>query len=416
MRGRHRLSSPSPVGGLAVALLFVTAAGVAVPNASGATPAPLCTFTASVSASPASGATPLLVQFNASVSSGTPTAYAWAFGDGTFWNASGAGSSTPFHRYAAPGTYAVSVTITEPGCGSTASTAVTVAPGLVEVLLSATPTSGPAPLHVRFNVSIAGGTGTYVTVNWTFGDGGAGLGVGLEYTYERPGTFSASVTVEDSGHHLGNATVSISASGPAVSANAWEPWVLPVIGGAIAFVVAVAVAQLRRRRGGRPARPPFPPSPTIDASGTSRSADPYATPEADTADSTAPRAAEPDLARLGSVNAPPPVAERRQLSRAVLLHVGGQGRLGPDEIAPPGLTQAGMAESLGVGQNSLTNVLRRFVAAGVLTQDLRHVRGRPRRLRVYSLTARGEALYQDIRRSRPLHVAPARESRSESAP
>lgn len=108
----------------------------------------------------------------------------------------------------------------------------------------------------------------------------------------------------------------------------------------------------------------------------------------------------PLAAESGTAAPSTPVAERRQLSRAVLLHLGGQGRLGPDEVAPVGLTQAGMAQALGVRQNSLTNVLRRFVAAGVLTQDVRHVRGQPRRLRVYRLTSRGEALYQDVRRAR----------------
>lgn len=83
------------------------------------------------------------------------------------------------------------------------------------------------------------------------------------------------------------------------------------------------------------------------------------------------------------------------------LHTGGQGRLAPDAAAPAGLTQRGMAAALGVGQNSLTNVLRRLGAAGIREQDVRHVRGQPRRLRVYRLTARGEALYQDVRRKRP---------------
>ena len=85
-----------------------------------------------------------------------------------------------------------------------------------------------------------------------------------------------------------------------------------------------------------------------------------------------------------------------QLTQRVILHIGAQGRLSPDDVAPPGLTQAGIADALGTGQNSVTNVLRRLVAAGVVVHDVRHVSGQPRRLRVYRFTDRGESVYRDL--------------------
>jgi DNA-binding MarR family transcriptional regulator len=79
------------------------------------------------------------------------------------------------------------------------------------------------------------------------------------------------------------------------------------------------------------------------------------------------------------------------------VHLSAQGQLRDDEVATPGFTQGGMASALGVRQNSLTNVLRRLVAAGLLTEDVRHVKGRNRRLKVYRLTVRGEGLARELR-------------------
>ncbi|MCI4340422.1 MAG: hypothetical protein L3J73_04055 [Thermoplasmata archaeon] len=91
--------------------------------------------------------------------------------------------------------------------------------------------------------------------------------------------------------------------------------------------------------------------------------------------------------------------EALRVSQRIVLHLAGLGTLGHDEVAPVGFTQIGMSEVLGVRQNALTNVLRRLVAADVVTEDTRHVRGQPRRLKVYRLTSRGEALARDLRHS-----------------
>ena len=90
--------------------------------------------------------------------------------------------------------------------------------------------------------------------------------------------------------------------------------------------------------------------------------------------------------------------ERLRLSQRVVLHLAAQGRLYDDEIATPAFTQAGMSEALMVGQSPLSNILRRLVLGGVLAEDVRHVRGRPKRLRVYRLTTMGEALAAELRR------------------
>lgn len=103
----------------------------------------------------------------------------------------------------------------------------------------------------------------------------------------------------------------------------------------------------------------------------------------------------------------PPTAERLRLSQRVILHIYAQGRLHDGEVATPAFTQAGMSEKLGVGQSPLSNVLRRLVVGGVLTEDVRHVFGRPRRLRVYRLTPMGESLALELRRRSGPPAAPA---------
>ena len=108
-----------------------------------------------------------------------------------------------------------------------------------------------------------------------------------------------------------------------------------------------------------------------------------------------PGAAPADTVARGGV----PRAGRTALflSQRIVLHLAQLGTLGPAEVAPVGFSQLGISQALKVRQNALTNVLRRLVAAGALTEDVRHVRGQPRRLKVYRLSARGESLAHDLR-------------------
>jgi DNA-binding MarR family transcriptional regulator len=97
---------------------------------------------------------------------------------------------------------------------------------------------------------------------------------------------------------------------------------------------------------------------------------------------------------------PEPVRVKRdvlRLSHRVVLHIAQQGFLPPNEVAPLGLSQTGMVADLGATQSSLTKVLQRLEAAGVLTVGRAHVRGQPRRLKVYRLTPLGESLARELR-------------------
>jgi hypothetical protein len=387
-------------------------------SAAGGTASPAaCGFSVVLSATPGSGTAPLLVHFNATVSSGTATEYDWTFGDGSFWNSSQPGADSPLHRYANPGQYLAQVRVLEPGCQAMGTATVGATPVVLSVSVSADPGAGTAPVTVDFSVAVTGGSGTYVSVLWTFGDGGVGSGVPVAYTYAGTGTFTYTVNVTDSEGHWVTASGTETVRSPAgVSSAGWlglpsTAWELVAVALVSAAGVGALLFWVGRRSVGRTRASDLEPStsPPTD----SRSAPPPADPPL-SAD-LAPARPAPAEIESGIDGASPPQpgftspvdsqpvrptgepAARLQLTQRVILHIGGQGRIGPDDVGLLALTQSGMASALGVGQNSITNVLRRLVAAGVLVQDVRHVSGQPRRLRVYRFSSRGEAVYRDVR-------------------
>ncbi|MBI3746627.1 MAG: PKD domain-containing protein [Chloroflexi bacterium] len=130
------------------------------------------------------------VQFTDS-STGSPTSWAWTFGDG--------GTSTaqnPVHPYATAGTYSVTLTATN-AVGSSAPftrtnyISVTVVPPTVD--FTGIPVAGNAPLTVAFS-----GTSSLPpsSVLWTFGDGTtSSTGLTVNHTYAAAGTFTVKLTV-----------------------------------------------------------------------------------------------------------------------------------------------------------------------------------------------------------------------------
>jgi hypothetical protein len=89
--------------------------------------------TAAFTATPTSGAAPLDVTF-ADASTGSPTSWSWAFGDGATSTA-----RAPGHRYAAPGTYTVTLTVGD-GAGRTDAEVRT---GLITVVAGSQPVEQP---------------------------------------------------------------------------------------------------------------------------------------------------------------------------------------------------------------------------------------------------------------------------------
>ncbi len=64
--------------------------------------------------------------------------------------------------------------------------------------MTATPSSGNAPLSVNFDGSRSvDSDGTIVSYQWNFGDGAQGSGVNINHVYSAPGSFNAGLTVAD---------------------------------------------------------------------------------------------------------------------------------------------------------------------------------------------------------------------------
>jgi len=158
-----------------------------------------------ICATPTSGPAPLLVQFNdgcGNVSGGIPPyAYDWDFGDGSDHCFDWATQ----HAYANPGTYYVTLKVTDSCAPATVVTdthiVITVTQLNVTGNATATRTCGPPGTEVCFTGTAQGGSPPY-TFTWNFGDGSApGSGVAPCHTYAAAGTYPVTLTVMDSVGH-----------------------------------------------------------------------------------------------------------------------------------------------------------------------------------------------------------------------
>src|SRR5829696_1019316 len=84
------------------------------------------------------------------------------------------------------------------------------------VSVSATPTSGYAPLNVAFSSNSSDPDGSIVSSNWTFGDGTGGAAISPDHVYSA-GTYTARVTVTDNAGATASASITITATNPPVS-------------------------------------------------------------------------------------------------------------------------------------------------------------------------------------------------------
>lgn len=117
--------------------------------------------------------------------------YAWDFGDGT----TGSGV-TASHTYANPGSYTVSLTVTdEGGLSHTTTQSVTAAANLPPV---AAFTSSVNLHQVSLDATTSSDPdGSVASYAWDFGDGATGTGSQAQHDYGRAGTFQVTLTVTD---------------------------------------------------------------------------------------------------------------------------------------------------------------------------------------------------------------------------
>ena len=128
----------------------------------------------------------IFTDFSTYVPGNSISSYAWTFGD--------AGTSTqpdPVHTYALPGTYWVTLTVTDiNGCMAKDSVQV-VAPGPPPATIGI----APNPACVGDPVSFTGTATNILNWYWTFGDATDNGAQNPQHTYLAPGTFPISLTV-----------------------------------------------------------------------------------------------------------------------------------------------------------------------------------------------------------------------------
>ncbi|HOJ96756.1 MAG TPA: PKD domain-containing protein, partial [Methanospirillum sp.] len=153
---------------------------------------PVLPPSADFSGAPREGKAPLTVTF-LDLSKNNPKQWFWKFGDNTTSE-----ERNPVHTYAAEGKYTVELTVSNEGGADTkiAPDYITVtAPGFPpDAQFKGFPTSGTAPLTVSFTDL---STGEPTKWNWDFGDGSVSNEKHPEHTYNAPGEYSVTLTVEN---------------------------------------------------------------------------------------------------------------------------------------------------------------------------------------------------------------------------
>lgn len=127
----------------------------------------------------------LTVDLDASGSQGTGLTYYWTLGDGTT-----AVGATPTHTYASSGTYTIDLLLVN-SCGdsSTVQFDITVCP-VTNLSI------GYTVVGSTFNFTAA--PAGLINYQWTFGDGNSAAGMTASNTYATQGTFTVTLTAEDS--------------------------------------------------------------------------------------------------------------------------------------------------------------------------------------------------------------------------
>jgi len=144
---------------------------------------------ADFSAQPTFGVIPLVVNFT-DLSTGTPTSWAWDFGDGNISN-----NQSPTHTYESPGIYTVNLTVSNSyGTASIEIPGCITAGELPHADFNASSTEIYTNQYVDFNDLSTGNPTSYL---WDFGDGTNSTYPWAWHWYSEPGNYTISLTVSN---------------------------------------------------------------------------------------------------------------------------------------------------------------------------------------------------------------------------
>lgn len=175
-------------------------------------PPPPGNLQAAFSFTPASPIVGQAVSFNGSASTGSPTGYAWDFGDGT---PIGSGAQVS-HTYATAGVYLARLSVSKestscppaPFCESTTTKQVVVGTG--QTPLGAAFDTSATCVNEFSQIICTAATGQQVTFtdrslgsptswSWSFGDGGSATGQQVTHVFTNPGSYTVTLTAGRSG-------------------------------------------------------------------------------------------------------------------------------------------------------------------------------------------------------------------------
>lgn len=188
----------------------------------GAAPPPNLPPTANAGG-PYNATTGTVIQFNGAGSSdpdGTISSYQWAFGDSTTGN-----GVAPTHTYNTPGTYNVTLTVTDNSGSSTYT-------GTTATITRRPPIANPGGPYISANgnaVHFDGSastaqSGTITGYQWNFGDGTTDTGPTPLHLYQGIGTYTASLSVTDSYGMSGSASTAVTINRRPPFANPGGPY------------------------------------------------------------------------------------------------------------------------------------------------------------------------------------------------
>ncbi|HTT34752.1 MAG TPA: PKD domain-containing protein [Thermoplasmata archaeon] len=205
----------------------------------------------SVSATPSSTEQLLPVAFAAHISASGPFVYVWDFGDGTT-----SADAAPAHSYIAPGTFTTVLHVIGPNdtIVGNATVSVVVAPILIAVGPNL-PLEGSVGQTFHFSIDVYQGVPPY-TFFWEFGDLNTSHVQNATHAYRLPGSYTATVWVNDSvgGQNIQTVSVVIPRSTPSGSGGSPSGGSIPYawIGAGVAIVALVTGAGLWLTREPKP--------------------------------------------------------------------------------------------------------------------------------------------------------------------
>jgi len=165
------------------------------------------------------------VQFT-DLSTGDPTSWSWSFGDGGT-----SSQQNPSHAFTAPGSYDVSLTVSNASGQDTRVRQVVIPEGPVADFAFSPPIPGVGDV-VQFVDQSSGGPTSW---SWAFGDGATSTAQHPTHAYGEPGSYTVTLVVgNDSGTDQVSRTLEVPQPGPTADFS-WSPQ-SPQVGQTVSFV------------------------------------------------------------------------------------------------------------------------------------------------------------------------------------